>query len=118
MDKSNLAVKEEEIAINNEPALNEIVSDTIVETGKIIEIEQPKENKKPAIKRVGILYLVCKEVVDILAGIVGTLLLIPITLLVYLMRIIKHENDGPIFYTQLRIGKKEKNSNYINLGQW
>ena len=46
-----------------------------------------------------------KRCIDILAGIVGVLLLVPIICLVYIMRIVYKENDGPIFYKQQRIGK-------------
>ena len=45
-----------------------------------------------------------KRVIDLLAGIIGSILLIPITILVWILNIINNEN-GPIFYDQLRIGK-------------
>ena len=106
MDKGNLAVKDEEVAIDIEANLTDVNNEAAVENGKVIEIEQ--SNKKTETKEVGIFYFACKKIVDILAGIVGTILLIPITLIVYIMRIIKHENDGPLFYTQLRIGKNGK----------
>lgn len=43
-----------------------------------------------------------------MAGLIGTLILIPITLVVYIARIVNKENDGPVFYKQLRIGKNGK----------
>ena len=49
-----------------------------------------------------------KRVIDIIAGLVGTILLIPITIGVYIARKILKEDDGPIFYDQLRIGKNGK----------
>lgn len=49
-----------------------------------------------------------KSVIDIIAGLVGTILLIPITIGVYIARKILKEDDGPIFYDQLRIGKNGK----------
>ncbi len=52
-----------------------------------------------------IMYKTIKRIFDIVAGLVGTILLIPITLMVIINRIIKKEHDGPIFYEQLRIGK-------------
>ena len=60
------------------------------------------------VKKQNIAYRFTKRFVDIIAGIVGMILLIPITLVVEIIRIIKKENDGPLFYTQLRIGKNGK----------
>ena len=48
-----------------------------------------------------------KRIIDLLVGIVGTILLIPFTILVFFLRLINHEN-GPLFYDQLRIGKNGK----------
>lgn len=55
-----------------------------------------------------ILYRVFKRLIDILGGLVGVIVLIPMTLCVYIARVIKKENDGPLFYEQLRIGKDGK----------
>ena len=55
-----------------------------------------------------ILYDFFKRIIDIIGGLVGVILLIPITLCVYIARVIKKENDGPLFYEQLRIGKDGK----------
>lgn len=52
-------------------------------------------------------YLVIKRIVDFLGGLCGVILLIPITLVVILFRI-KNKEEGPIFYTQDRIGKNGK----------
>ena len=46
-----------------------------------------------------------KRCIDIAAGVVGVILLVPIIALVYIMRIVYKENEGPIFYKQQRIGK-------------
>ena len=43
-----------------------------------------------------------------MCGLVGTIALIPLTIIIYVARIAMHENDGPIFYDQLRIGKNGK----------
>lgn len=59
-------------------------------------------------KKQNVAFRFIKRVIDILAGIVGIILLIPITLVVAIIRIIKKENDGPLFYEQLRIGKDGK----------
>ena len=70
--------------------------------------EQENEEIKPLlgdIKKQNIAYRFVKRIIDVLAGIVGVVLLIPIMIVVEALRIIKKENDGPLFYTQLRIGK-------------
>ena len=51
---------------------------------------------------------IVKRVVDICGGLIGTIVLIPLTIIIYIVRIVLHENDGPIFYDQLRIGKNGK----------
>lgn len=48
-----------------------------------------------------------KRIVDIVAGIVGGILLIPITIFVVACNVISREN-GPIFFKQQRIGKNGK----------
>lgn len=49
-----------------------------------------------------------KRLIDIIAGIIGVLILIPLTVAIYIIRKIKKEDDGPIFYEQIRIGKNGK----------
>ena len=49
-----------------------------------------------------------KRIFDIFVGLIGTLLLIPITIGIYIAKKILKEDDGPIFYDQLRIGKDGK----------
>ena len=49
-----------------------------------------------------------KRIIDIVGGLVGTIALIPLTIIIYVARKILHEDDGPIFYEQLRIGKDGK----------
>ena len=58
--------------------------------------------------KTNIAFRVVKRIIDIVAGLVGVILLIPITALVWIVRIIKKENTGPLFYEQLRIGKNGK----------
>lgn len=48
-----------------------------------------------------------KRIIDIFAGLVGTIFLIPLTIIVAIMNKVNHE-EGPIFYDQLRIGKDGK----------
>ena len=69
------------------------------------------EEVKPIIvnvKKQNLVFRIIKRSIDIIAGIVGCVLLIPITVLVWLVRLIKKENTGPLFYEQLRIGKNGK----------
>ena len=73
--------------------------------------DDENEEIKPIIvvtKKQNLFYRIVKRTVDIIGGIVGLIFLIPITLIVGLLRIIKKENDGPLFYEQLRIGKNGK----------
>ena len=73
--------------------------------------DDENEEIKPIIvvtKKQNLFYRIVKRTVDIIGAIVGLILLIPITLIVGLLRIIKKENDGPLFYEQLRIGKNGK----------
>lgn len=55
-----------------------------------------------------IIYKGIKRIIDIIGGLVGTIALIPLTIIIYIARKILHEDDGPIFYEQLRIGKDGK----------
>lgn len=73
--------------------------------------QEEDEDIKPIlgeVKKQNIAYRFVKRFVDIIAGVVGVILLIPITIVVGAIRIIKKENDGPLFYEQLRIGKDGK----------
>ena len=76
-----------------------------------ILLKEDDEELKPIlseVKKQNIAYKIVKRFVDIVAGIVGIALLMPIMIVVEVLRIVKKENDGPLFYTQLRIGKKGK----------
>lgn len=53
-------------------------------------------------------YSIIKRTIDIIVGLIGTIALIPLTVIIYIARVINHENEGPIFYKQLRIGKDGK----------
>lgn len=77
----------------NEQAINEIVLENDTINNKKIGIYIEK----------GI-----KRIFDIFVGLIGTLLLIPITIGIYIAKKILKEDDGPIFYDQLRIGKDGK----------
>ena len=53
-------------------------------------------------------YLFVKRVFDIIGSIIGIAILIPVTVAVWIARIVLKENDGPLFYEQLRYGKNGK----------
>lgn len=50
---------------------------------------------------------VIKRIIDIIGGVLGTLLLIPLTLVIYIANLIVNDK-GPVFYRQKRIGKDGK----------
>lgn len=60
-----------------------------------------KTNKK-------VLYKITKRAIDIIGAIIGIILLIPTIILVYIARKILKEDQGPLFYKQLRYGKNGK----------
>lgn len=51
---------------------------------------------------------IIKRIIDIVGGLVGTIVLIPLTIIIYIIRKFLHEDEGPLFYNQLRIGKDGK----------
>ena len=87
-------IKNCNIALENEVVKNEIPVSITIEKSKN-KIKKKLEN-------------VIKRIIDIFGGLVGTIALIPLTIIIYVARIAMHENDGPIFYNQLRIGKNGK----------
>ena len=85
--------------------MNANISEENIITDKTVTIQ---ENLQEKIKEKHIIYRFVKRLIDILGGLVGIVLLIPVTLCVYLARKILKEDDGPLFYEQLRIGKNGK----------
>ena len=55
-----------------------------------------------------IIYRIIKRFVDIIGGLVGVIILLPITFILYIVNKISKENKGPLFFDQLRIGKDGK----------
>lgn len=84
--------------------MNANVSESNVIVDKAIV--QPNIKEKVEVRKV--LYKVVKRLIDILGGLVGCVLLVPITVAVYIARKVLKEDDGPMFYEQLRIGKNGK----------
>lgn len=95
MNKSNLAVKGEEIELENTIAIKE---------SKVIEIKTEDEEAKKS----KIVYKFIKRVIDIIGSIIGTVILIPVTAIVYIARKILKEDNGPLIYEHLRYGKNGK----------
>ena len=80
-------------SFSNEQAINEIVLENDTINNKKIGIYIEK----------GI-----KRTFDIFVGLIGTIFLIPLTIGIYIAKKILKEDNGPIFYDQLRIGKNGK----------
>ena len=83
----------------------------MAENEAVLVRNEENEEIKPIIvvtKKQNIIYRFIKRAIDILAGLVGVILLIPLMIVVEIIRIAKKENQGPLFYEQLRIGKNGK----------
>ena len=80
-------------------------NESVVTTEEIVE---PKKEETIKMKNKKIVYRFIKRIIDIIGGLVGIVLLIPITIVLYLISIFSKENKGPIFYEQLRVGKNGK----------
>lgn len=53
------------------------------------------------------IYLVIKRIFDILAGLLGLIILIPLTMIVWVAQKVT-KDKGPVFYTHIRVGKDGK----------
>lgn len=85
----------------------------------ILQRDKKEKNKEKTIKENDIacikgkkriyllIYSFLKRIVDIVAAIVGIIILIPLTIIVFIFNRL-HEEDGPVFYIQERIGKNGK----------
>lgn len=63
-----------------------------------------KKIKKDASLKISKFYLIIKRVFDIVIGVIGTLLLIPISIILKIALIIT-KDKGPLFFKQKRVGK-------------
>lgn len=88
---------EENIYIDGSLALNE--------QENIMKEEIKKEEIKIKPKRV---YRFIKRIIDIVVGLIGVIILAPITVVLYIVNIFADESKGPLFYDQLRVGKNGK----------
>lgn len=98
MSKSNLAVKEE---IDDFAGEEGILQNSTIDNVRVIKKEKTKTNKK-------IMYNFIKRTIDAIGAIIGIIILIPATIIIYLARKILKEDKGPLFYEQLRYGKNGK----------
>ena len=102
MAKTNGVAEKPTIAINGNLAIDikeDILFDYSTEVDKVEK--EIKTNKK-------VLYKITKRAIDIIGAIIGIILLIPTTILIYIARKILKEDQGPLFYEQLRYGKNGK----------
>ena len=96
MERNNLALSEDTI---------EISQTEVKQPAKVIEIAQ---NETKTIRKNKILYNFIKRIIDIIGALVGIIVLIPTTVAIYIARKILKEDEGPLFYEQLRYGKNGK----------
>ena len=99
MSKSNLAVKEEMEEVVAEEAI--LPNATAKNNVRVMYNEKMKTKKK-------IIYKIIKRMIDIIGALIGTVLLIPVTIIIYFARKFSKEEKGPLFYEQLRYGKNGK----------
>ena len=98
MSKSNLAVKEE---IDDFAGEEGILQNSTIDNVSVIKKEKTKTNKR-------IMYNFIKRTIDAIGALIGIIILIPATIIIYLARKILKEDKGPLFYEQLRYGKNGK----------
>ena len=80
---------------------SEVIANETIDIPQKIKINEKLDAKT-------IIYKFLKRTIDIIGGLVGTILLVPITLCVWIARKILKEDDGPLFYEHLRYGKNGK----------
>ncbi len=86
--------------------LNTPLSENAIIDNNDMHLKTKKQKKAKTIYNY--IYIFLKRTIDIIAGIVGIIILIPLFFVVVIMRIKNKENNGPIFYEHLRIGKNGK----------
>lgn len=100
---TKVAELQDSVAISVDEIINFTEDKKIVENSNVKTLTSKKEKNR------FITYAeeIAKRMIDICGGIVGIMVLIPLTLIVFIAnKILK--DDGPIFYTQERIGKDGK----------
>ena len=86
---------------------------TNTENAEIEIINEPisvdsQKNTKAKMKLKEIPYLFIKRTVDIIGSLIGLIPLALITIIIYIARKVLKEDNGPLFYEQLRYGKNGK----------
>lgn len=74
---------------------------------RLIDTTKAKKKGKIVHREIGLVERIFKRTLDIIGGIVGVILLIPITIGVMIANKIAHD-EGPVFFIQKRIGKNGK----------
>lgn len=78
-----------------------------VKTTKLITTKMQLEAMIKKFQFIRYINLILKRIIDIISALVGIVLLIPITICIAILNIC-FGDKGPIFYTQIRIGKNGK----------
>lgn len=99
-----MKVNELEFAVPMDVITNYQYNVTNIEQEKILALSTYKKNKK----FIDTINKILKRGIDIIAGIVGTIILIPLVAIVWILNKIYKEDDGPLFFIQERIGKNGK----------
>lgn len=88
------------MSTNTENAELEIINEPI-------SVDSQKSTKaKMKLKEIP--YLFIKRLVDIIGSLVGLIILVPLTIIIYIVRKVLKEDDGPLVYDQLRYGLHKK----------
>ena len=80
---------------------------TVAKENKLIEVKPSKRDILFNNRIVYVITIVTKRFIDICAGIAGVCVLIPLTIILYIAKIVD-KDEGPLFFSQERIGKDGK----------
>ena len=80
---------------------------TVAKENKLIEVKPSKRDILFNNKVVYVITIVTKRFIDICAGIAGVCILLPLTIILYIAKIVD-KDKGPLFFSQERIGKDGK----------
>ena len=87
-----------------EATMEEINNNYYIKENKEVKELKMKKETKFIVK---LMYRIVKRIIDFIGGIIGTIILIPLTIVIFIANIVL-KNKGPIFYVQERIGKNGK----------
>lgn len=80
---------------------------TVAQERSLIEVRPTRRDILLKNKVVYVITIITKRIIDILAAMVGVCFLVPLTVVLYIVKIIE-KDEGPLFYSQDRIGKNGK----------